>query len=69
MNFPALSKTELMSKRIRNEIKKLRREHLEGLSEGTIAPLVSVAYLATLNAYSRVRDHCENVAEVVSGDK
>lgn len=64
-----LTETEPMSKRIRAEIKQLRRKHLDDLSHGTIAPPVSVAYLAALNAYARVRDHSENIAEVISGDK
>ena len=68
-NRSVLTKTDAMSKRARNEIKQLRRKHLEDLSSGSIAPLVSVAYLATLNAYARVRDHSHNIAEVVSGEK
>ncbi len=42
---------------------------LDDLSSGEIPPLVSVAYLATLNAYARVRDHSQNIAEVISGEK
>lgn len=62
-------KTESVSKRLRKQIKQLRREHLSDLSEGTISPQVSVAYLAVLNAFGRVRDHIENVAGAVSGEK
>ena len=68
-NRSVLTKTDAMSKRARTEIKQLRRKHLEDLSSGSIAPLVSVAYMATLNAYARVRDHSHNIAEVVSGEK
>jgi phosphate:Na+ symporter len=68
-NRSVLTKTDAMFKRARNEIKQLRRKHLEDLSSGSIAPLVSVAYMATLNAYARVRDHSHNIAEVVSGEK
>lgn len=68
-NRSVLTKTDAMSKRARIEIKQLRRKHLEDLSSGAIAPLVSVAYMATLNAYARVRDHSHNIAEVVSGEK
>ncbi len=64
-----VTKTESVSKRFRKQIKQLRREHLSDLSEGTISPQVSVAYLAVLNAFSRVRDHIENVAGAVSGEK
>lgn len=62
-------KTEPMSKRIRDEIKQLRRKHLDDLSNGSIAPPVSVAFLAALNAYSRVRDHAREIAEAVSGER
>ena len=68
-NSTVLSKTEPMSKRIRSEIKQLRRKLLEDLCDGSIPPVVCVAYLATLNAYGRVRDHAHNIAEVVSGEK
>ncbi len=64
-----VTKTESVSKRFRKQIKQLRREHLSDLSEGSISPQVSVAYLAVLNAFSRVRDHIENVAGAVSGEK
>lgn len=67
-NAGVLSQTETTSKRIRNEIKQMRRQHLDDLSNG-MAPAVCVAYLATLNAYSRVRDHVDNIAEVISGEK
>mgnify|MGYP002623798138 CR=1 FL=1 len=68
-NRNTLNDTEPTAKRIRNEIKQLRRKHLDDLSSGSIAPPVSVAYLAALNAYSRVRDHTHNIAEAVSGEK
>ena len=64
-----VTKTESASKRLRKHIKQLRREHLSDLSEGTISPQVCVAYLAVLNAFGRVRDHIENVAGAVSGEK
>ena len=68
-NRNVLTETDPMSKRIRNEIKQLRRKHLDELTSRVIAPQVSVAYLATLNAYSRVRDHTYNIAEAISGEK
>lgn len=68
-NRNVLTKTDAVSKRIRSEIKQLRRKHLDDLSSGAIPPAVSVAFLATLNAYSRVRDHTHNIAEAVSGEK
>ncbi|MGI9430072.1 MAG: Na/Pi cotransporter family protein, partial [Bythopirellula sp.] len=68
-NYNVLKKTDGASKRVRDEIKMLRRQHLDELSSGEIPPLVSVALLATLNAYARVRDHSQNIAEVISGEK
>ncbi len=64
-----ITKTESISKRLRKQTKQLRREHLADLSEGTVSPQVCVAYLAVLNAFGRVRDHIENVAGAISGDK
>ncbi|MBD3671967.1 MAG: Na/Pi cotransporter family protein [Planctomycetaceae bacterium] len=59
-------KTKEASKKIRADIKALRKQHLDRLSSGEIPPLVSVAYLAALNAYSRVRDHASDIAEIIS---
>jgi phosphate:Na+ symporter len=64
-----LVETEAMSSRIRTQIKQLRRQHLEDLSVEQISPRISVAYMATLNAYARVRDHVFNIAETISGEK
>lgn len=68
-NTNVVTKTHAASKRVRDEVKLLRRKHLEALSEGDIAPLISVACLASLNAFSRVRDHSQNIAEAISGEK
>ncbi|TWU41855.1 Na/Pi cotransporter family protein [Novipirellula artificiosorum] len=64
-----VTKTDPASKRVKTQIKLLRRKHLDELSGGEIAPLVSVAYLASLNAFARVRDHLQNIAESISGEK
>jgi phosphate:Na+ symporter len=58
-----------VAKRIRSHIKQLRRHHLDDLSSGDIPPSVNVAMLASLNAYVRVLDHSENIAESISGEK
>ena len=68
-NHNVLTSTESTSKRIRDEVKSLRRKHLEDLSDGSIAPVVSVAFMAALNAYLRVRDHARNIAETIASDK
>lgn len=59
-------KTEPMSKRIREAIKTQRRSHLGEISKGAIAPVQTVAFMASLNAFSRVRDHIHGIAEEVS---
>lgn len=64
-----LTKTDALSKRVRDEVKKMRRKHLEDLSDGSIPPEVSVAFMAALNAYLRVRDHARNVAEAIANEK
>jgi len=58
-----------VAKRIRSHIKQLRRHHLDDLSSGEIPPSVNIAMLASLNAYVRVLDHSENIAESISGEK
>ncbi|MDA8745411.1 Na/Pi cotransporter family protein [Rubripirellula amarantea] len=68
-NRNVLTETGANTRRIKSQIKQLRRSHLDELSSGAIAPLVSVAFLAALNAYSRVLDHAQNIAEAVSGEK
>lgn len=68
-NRNVLKSTDPSFGRIKKQIKQLRRRHLEELSHGTIPPLVSVAYLASLNAYGRVLDHTYNIAETIAGEK
>ena len=67
-NRSVLMKTKEASKRIRTDIKELRKQHLDTLSTGEIPPLVSVSYFAALNAYSRVRDHASDIAEIISSE-
>lgn len=68
-NAAVLTKTDPTAKRIRNEVKQLRRKHLDELSGGSITPVITVAWLASLNAYSKIRQHTRNIAEAVSGEK
>lgn len=68
-NRNVLNSTEASAKRIRNEVKSLRRKHLEELSSGSMPPVVSVAFMAALNAYIRVRDHARNIAETIAPEK
>ena len=64
-----LTQTAAMADRIKKEVKQMRRVHLDNLLNDKIPPQISVAYLAALNAYSRVRDHSQNIAEAVGGEK
>lgn len=68
-NRHVLTSLEEPANQVRKMIKKLRRSHLADLSEGHIAPQVTVAFLNALNAYGRIRDHAETIAEVIAGDK
>ncbi|MDC0935015.1 Na/Pi cotransporter family protein [Pirellulales bacterium] len=68
-NRNILVETAPVAGRIRTLIKQLRRKHLDDLSNGGVAPLVNVAYLASLSAYARVLDHSQNIAEAISGEK
>lgn len=68
-NPDAIRKLDTLNNQIRKQIKQLRREHLDDLSTAEIAPQVVVAHLNALNAYGRVRDHSQNIAEVVAGEK
>ena len=74
-NTAVLTKTDPTAKRIRDEIKQLRTKHLDGLStdstdeDVTVAPVVTVAWLASLNAYSKIREHMREIAEAISEAK
>jgi phosphate:Na+ symporter len=68
-NATILTRLQAPRKEIRAKVKQMRREHLEELATGTIPPPVGVAFMAALNAYSRVRDHAQNIAEAVAGVK
>ncbi len=65
-NVTLLTKLAPDAKEIKRTIKKLRQEHLAELSTQRMSAAVSVALLGTLNAYARVRDHAENVVELLS---
>lgn len=64
-----LAKLDNAGKRIRRAVKDLREAHLIDLSTVTIPPQVSVAFMSSLNSYARVRDHAQNIAETIAGEK
>jgi phosphate:Na+ symporter len=68
-NSNILVEVSPVAQRIGTQIKQLRRKHLDDLSHGGVPPLVNVALLASLNAYARVLDHAQNIAEAISGEK
>jgi phosphate:Na+ symporter len=68
-NQAIMKPVDTLNKRIRDRIKSMRRQHMETLSSVQIDPQISVAFLAALNAYSRVCDHVRNIAELISGEK
>ena len=68
-NRNTMTQTEQLAKRTRDLIKSSRKQHLEELSNASIAPVISVAFLASLNAFARVQDHSYNIAETISGEK
>jgi len=68
-NPNAFLKLDSESKAIHSKIKELRNEHLADLSNETFAPHVSVAFLGALTSYARIRDHAQNIGEVVAGEK
>lgn len=63
-----MSRIDPIGRRIREAIRDQRRLHLDDLTSGAIAPVVSVSFLAVLNAYSRVRDHAHDVAVAVADE-
>jgi phosphate:Na+ symporter len=67
-NETVATKLAPFTKDVKRTVKKLRKEHLEELTAEKVAPAVNVALLGTLNAYSRVRDHAESVAELVGSE-
>jgi len=74
-NTAVLTKTDPTAKRIKDEIKQLRAKHLDGLSAAggdeklSVAPVITVAWLASLNAYSKIREHMREIAEAISEAK
>ncbi|MFP6904998.1 MAG: hypothetical protein VCG02_07265 [Verrucomicrobiota bacterium] len=50
-------------------MKRLRDEHLECMSEEKIDPSLTMSYIGILNAYRKIKDHLQNVAEAMAGGK
>jgi phosphate:Na+ symporter len=64
-----VSKAKTQGDAITYAIKELRTRHLERVSDQSTGPLPSLIYTDTLNAYRRVKDHAQNIAEALAGEK
>jgi len=64
-----LSKACSQGDAITHSVRDLRARHLERVTARAVAPLVTVMYGDTINAYRRIRDHMFNVAEALAGEK
>jgi phosphate:Na+ symporter len=64
-----ISKAHVEGDSITFVIKELRTKHLERVSEKATTPLHSLIYTDILNAYRRVKDHAQNIAEALAGEK
>ena len=52
-----------------HNFREVRTKHLQNISETKSDPLLSVTYMNMLNSYRRIKDHTENVAEALAGEK
>ncbi|MCP4717136.1 MAG: Na/Pi cotransporter family protein [Deltaproteobacteria bacterium] len=68
-NKELMVKTHVEGNTITRRFREIRTKHLECLSNTKVEPLFSVSYMNMLNSYRRIKDHVENVAEVMAGQK
>jgi phosphate:Na+ symporter len=52
-----------------HHFREVRAKHLHNISNTKSDPLLSVTYMNMLNSYRRIKDHAENVAEALAGEK
>ncbi len=52
-----------------HHFREIRTRHLQHIPETKRDPLLSVTYMNMLNSYRRIKDHVENVAEALAGEK
>lgn len=65
----AARRTETLRRNIRQTIKDARKRNLADLTENAVHPQITLAFLNTLNAYGRVRDHIGDIAEAAPEDR
>jgi phosphate:Na+ symporter len=69
-----LNKPEIVTKAhsqgegIKHQVRSLRKEHLERMSEEKMDPSLTLSYIGMLNAYRKIKDHLQNVAEAMASE-
>lgn len=64
-NFQADAKLITEADAVKLSFKSKRQAHLTRLSDTTVAPILSVAFMDVLTYYRRINDHMINISEVV----
>jgi len=65
----AISEVRTDGDAIVHHFREIRSRHLQNISGEKTDPLLSVTYMNILNSYRRIKDHIENVAEALAGEK
>jgi hypothetical protein len=68
-NEDAGFKVAPIGKEVRKLIKQFRKEHLTELSNSSLPPQITVGFLNALSAYDRIRDHIQEIVDILSVDK
>jgi phosphate:Na+ symporter len=68
-NPQVISEVKAEGNAIVYNFREVRAKHLQNISDTKSDPLLSVTYMNMLNSYRRIKDHAENVAEALAGEK
>jgi len=68
-NPDIITKATTVRGEIKRQVRALRNEHLQLMTDERIEPFVNVSFTSTLNSYVRVSDHTLNIAEALAGTK
>lgn len=68
-NPQVISEVKAGGNAIVHNFREIRTKHLQNISDTKSDPLLSVTYMNMLNSYRRIKDHIENVAEALAGEK
>ena len=63
------SKAQNLGKEINLIAKAMRRQHLVRMSQERIDPKISMSYTAMLGSYRKIKDHVQNIAESLAGER